>query len=122
MNVTDTKITHSPGPWIIGSRNEVFPDGEGGESFSEWLDIRDASGKIVAELPGHSQYARDTQSSHIQDANACLMVSSLDSLDALREVSVEITRLNKAAGETVFNPAVTSMVRAAIDKATRGAK
>lgn len=32
-------------------------------------------------------------------------------LDAMREVSHEITRLNKAAGETVFNPAATGALR-----------
>lgn len=32
-------------------------------------------------------------------------------LSAMREVSHEITRLNQAAGETVFNPAATGMLR-----------
>jgi len=35
----------------------------------------------------------------------------LEVIYALQEVSNEITRLNQAAGHTVFNPATTAMVR-----------
>lgn len=37
-------------------------------------------------------------------------------LSALNEVSAEITRVNKAAGHTVFNPTATSMLRGQIEK------
>lgn len=35
--------------------------------------------------------------------------------DALAEARHEITRLNRAAGETVFNPAATQAIDAAIE-------
>ena len=38
-------------------------------------------------------------------------------LEALEECLPEIQRLNKAAGHTVFNPAATDLVKAAIAKA-----
>ena len=40
-----------------------------------------------------------------------------DALAALVECRAEITRINEAAGETVFNPAATGMVGSAIAKA-----
>jgi hypothetical protein len=48
---------------------------------------------------------------------AALLGSSTDLLAALEECRAEITRINRAAGETVFNPAVTQMVDAALAKA-----
>ena len=39
-------------------------------------------------------------------------------LEALLEVRHEISRLNQTAGETVFNPAATMLVDAAITRAT----
>ena len=50
-------------------------------------------------------------------AETAMALAASKMLEAMEEVSVEITRLNKAAGETVFNPAATSMLRAAIAKA-----
>lgn len=37
--------------------------------------------------------------------------------EAAIEVSIEITRINKAMGETVFNPAATEMLRDALKEA-----
>lgn len=70
------KMKHTPGPWKVGSSNEVFPDGEGGESFSEFLTIKGPSGELVCELPGHSQFARDTELSKREDANARLIAAA----------------------------------------------
>ena len=50
-------------------------------------------------------------------AETAMALAASKMLEAMEEVSVEITRLNKAAGETVFNPAATSMLRYAIAKA-----
>ncbi len=65
-------------------------DGEGGESFSEWLNIIDADGKVVCELPGHSQYARGTDASRKEDANAELICSATAELASLREENREL--------------------------------
>lgn len=43
-------------------------------------------------------------------------MSPAEQLAALAEVRAEITRLNKAAGETVFNPAATQLLEAVIDE------
>lgn len=34
--------------------------------------------------------------------------------EALREARAEITRINKAAGKTIFNPAATQLIDAAL--------
>tara|TARA_R100000458_G_C8252381_1_gene229055 strand:+ start:1190 stop:1402 length:213 start_codon:yes stop_codon:yes gene_type:complete len=50
-------------------------------------------------------------------ANARLIAAAPELLEALLEARHEISRLNKAAGETVFNPAATELADAAIAKA-----
>lgn len=77
------KPLHSPLPWQVGSSNEVFSFGED-ESFSEWLNIKDADGKVICELPGHSQYARETPLAAIENANADLIVESVNAAPALQ--------------------------------------
>jgi hypothetical protein len=88
------KPKHTPGPWSawIGSNQQVSVD-TGDSVFTSKV-----TGKTA-------------------EANARLIASAPDALSALIEASLEISRLNEAAGETVFNPAVTSMIRAAIAKA-----
>jgi len=74
-------------PWVIGDSNEVFPDGNGDEAFSDWLNIIGANGKVVCELPGHSQYARGNENSKIEDANAALIVQAVNEHAALVAVA-----------------------------------
>lgn len=41
-------------------------------------------------------------------------MSNEEIYDALREVRAEISRINEAAGETVFNPSATQLTDAAL--------
>ena len=41
-------------------------------------------------------------------------------IDDLNEVSYEISRVNRAAGETIFNPAATSALRYLIERIENG--
>lgn len=45
-------------------------------------------------------------------------MTNQEKLNALRETRAEITRLNKAAGRTVFNPATTDLLQQVIDEIT----
>lgn len=86
-------VESEPGLWTVGHyapNGDWYPrsDHESPEEAAEW----------VGRLNGH----KDEQA--VKDAM----------LAALREVRPEISRLNRAAGETVFNPAATDMVDAAI--------
>lgn len=87
---------HTPGPWKIGSSNEVFPDGEGGESFSEWLNVVGPDGRTICELPGHSQYARGSDLSRKEDADAALIAAAPELLEALSSL-LSVPEVRKAA-------------------------
>lgn len=80
---TRTAPQISPLPWKVDCSNEVFPEGEGGESFTEFLTIQDANGKVICELPGHSQYARNSEACRTEDANSAYLVKCANSFPAL---------------------------------------
>jgi predicted P-loop ATPase/GTPase len=52
------------------------------------------------------------------EKHAVLLNAAPDLLDACRESLFEARRINRAAGETVFNPTAFSMMESAIAKAT----
>ena len=96
---------HTPGPWQMSgvrSRQEIHGHMVGPDSFG------------VACVA----YSDRTTADHLASlADARLIAAAPELLEALREALPEIRRLNAAAGVTVFNPAATSMIRAAIAKA-----
>lgn len=88
---------HSPTPWAI----------------DEYGTVRDARGEpIVMSGVGSGSGSPE------RPANTRAMLRSVNAhgaaIDALREVSAEISRVNRAAGETIFNPAATAAVRAVL--------
>ncbi len=95
MNPTPTRAghtagQHSPLPWKVDCSNEVLGDGEGGESFSEWLNIKAADGTVICELPGHSQYARASEMCKKEDANAAFIVEAVNQHDGLVAIVAEL--------------------------------
>lgn len=89
----------SPRPWRVHCSNEVFGDGEGGESFSEWVNVIDPDGKVICELPGHSQYARASEMCKIEDANAALIVQAVNERPALlAQAAHHSAQLEKSLG------------------------
>ncbi len=93
---------HTPGPWHVGMRPGPM--------------IYGADSAQVADMRG-DLLARDESA-----ANVRLVVEAPAMLAALREALPEIQRLNRAAGEAVFNPAATGIIReilARIDGAAR---
>lgn len=104
---------HTPTPWMVG---EMIPEG--------LIRIEATNGPYVAAVL-FSKYSLLTR--YRAEDNAAFIVTACnahaDLLAACIEVSAEITRVNKAAGIAVFNPAATRLLRAAIARAENsGAK
>lgn len=74
------------------------------------LTIRDATADTIAGVDGVNY--------KIATANAEFIVTACNSFEAmisaLGECRAEISRINSAAGETVFNPAVTQLINSAL--------
>ena len=88
-----TKATHTPGAFSF--------DGIGIN------DLTNEYHRRVATL------TTDYQTEEIGN----LLAAAPEMLEALEEARLEISRLNRAAGETRFNPTATQMADAAIAKA-----
>ena len=81
----ETKYT--PGPWAVDSSNEVEAGIDGDEWFEEFLTIVGPDKETICELPGHSQYARGSDRSKREDANARLIAAAPEMLDVLLGVA-----------------------------------
>jgi polygalacturonase len=93
------KPNHTPGPWLAQHT------------------VRDNENRTMILDQDHNAINTD-QFSKVGMANAMLLAAAPDALECLIEARAEISRINIAAGETVFNPAITSMIDYAIAKAT----
>jgi DNA repair ATPase RecN len=94
---------HTPGPWTL---NETARQYTG--QLSILTDRNGDNNEHICVVTNTNQFSE-------QDAR--LIAAAPDLLEALDEVRHEISRLNRAAGETVFNPAATEQVEEAIAKA-----
>lgn len=107
---------HTPGPWTVDSSNEVFPDGDGGESFSEFLTVVASGGERICELPGHSSFARGSDTTKREDANARLIAAAPELLESAQSFAASL----EVVGDGIFLKEARAL-RAAIAKATGGA-
>jgi hypothetical protein len=100
-DVTMGKTTHTPGPWDVAGTTH-------------------SRKHLTVHAPGMDPVAFVHNGSDRGEADARLVAAAPDMYDALTEVLAEISRINAAAGHTVFNPTATSMARAALGKAEGG--
>ena len=107
------------GPW------HVDIDKRGGNWTYSIRDVATTPNGIGSQIATVNQHVRlPPLSSGIRESavsgNAALLAAAPDLLEALQEILPEISRLNQARGETVFNPTATNMARKAIARATQG--
>ena len=107
-------MTHTPGPWHIGMTNVYNVDRFA--KNAEWARIRGVDGGLIAKIESvHPKGERKSQDFDIEAANARLIASAPELLEALKKIVAWHDCFPPTSGEEDLP--IISQARAAIAQA-----